>query len=176
MGYGSRRGAGRGTRTVSAMLPLDAARWAELSHAFGTAEDIPRLLAALRTLGEERERAELWFGVWATLAPDDRVVTAAYAALPHLLAIADERGHREQLSALHVAATIEINRHDEGAPRVPDDLVEAYAAAIESLPRRVAALVDEPWDATAAQVLSAALLAGKRQPALAREILALGRA
>ena len=159
---------------MSAVLALDDARWAMLSHAFGTAEDIPRLLDALATVEGERERAELWFGVWATLAPEDRAVTAGYAAVPHLLAAGDARGGMEQLSAIHIATAIEINRHEPGAPRVPDEVVQGYAEAIESLPGRVAALADQPWDAAAAQILAAALLAGKRQPVLARTVLLLG--
>lgn len=156
------------------MIPLDSPRWAELAHAFGTAEDIPRLLEALAVMEGERERAELWFGVWATLCPEERSVTAGYAAAPHLLAIAERHGELEQVTSLHVVATIEMNRHVAGSPSIPADVLESYALAIESLPRRVAALIEQPWDASSAQVLTAALLVGKRQPVLARAVLGLG--
>ena len=156
------------------MLELTGPRWSELAHAFGNAEDIPRLLDALATIDGDRERAELWFGVWATLCPEERVVTAGYAALPHLLAIAEGRGAEEQVSALHIAALIEMNRHLPGAPAIPADLVASYAEAIESLARRVSSLAHQPWDAASAQILAAALLVGKRQPALARAVLELG--
>ena len=156
------------------MLALSSARWHELSQAHGSAEDIPRLLEALASMEGERERAELWYGVWATLCPDGPAVTAAYAAIPHLLTIADLRAAGEQVSSLHVAATVEMNRHLPGAPAIASDLVESYAEAVESLPRRVADLASQPWDATAAQILAAALLVGKRQPALARALLTLG--
>jgi hypothetical protein len=116
----------------------------------------------------------LWYGVWATLCPEDTVVTAAYAAVPHLLSIAEARGASERLSSLHVAAIVEMNRHLPGAPAIAADLVESYALAIESLPRRVAELTTEPWDAAVAQILTAAMLVGKRQPQLARAVLALG--
>jgi hypothetical protein len=66
---------------------------------------------------------------------------------------------------------IELNRHVACAPGIPHDLVEGYAIAIESLPRRVAGLMDQPWDSATAQILSAALLVGKRQPGLARAML-----
>jgi hypothetical protein len=155
------------------MLALTSPRWRELSHAHGSAEDIPRLLEALASIEGERERAELWYGVWATLCPDGPSVTAAYGAVPHLLSIADVRSAEEQISSLHVAATIEMNRHLAGAPPIASDLVESYAEAIESLPRRVADLASQPWDAAAAQILAAALLVGKRQPALARALLTL---
>jgi hypothetical protein len=156
------------------MLALDSPRWRELSQAHGSAEDIPRLLHALATIEGEEERGELWFGVWATLCPEGVSVTAAYAAVPHLLSMAKERGAAEQVSSLHVAATVEMNRHVAGAPAIPSDLVQDYALAIESLPQRVATLASEPWNAAVAQVLAAALLVGKRQPQLARAVLALG--
>jgi hypothetical protein len=153
------------------MLSLGSARWAELSHAFGSAEDIPRLLEALADMDGERERAELWFGVAATLAPEGRTVSAAYAAVPHLLRIGEARGAAEQVTSLHVAATIEMNRHLAGAPPIPEDLVHAYADAIESLPARVCALVTPPWDDGTARIMAAALLAGKHHPAVARTLL-----
>jgi len=157
-------------------MPLDLAspRWHELTQAYGVADDIPRLLEALATVEGDAERTELWFGVWATLCPDGRVYTAAYAAVPHLLALTHEQGAAERGAALHIAAEVETSRHTPGAPPIPDDLVLSYATAIESLPAKVAELADVPWDAPTAQVMAAALLAGKRQPALARAILALG--
>ncbi|MEO7456359.1 MAG: hypothetical protein ABIY52_08855 [Gemmatimonadaceae bacterium] len=159
---------------MSAMLPLDSARWAELEHAYGSAEDIPRLLGALATAEGERERGELWYGAMATLCPEGRAVSASYAAAPHLLAIGDAHGAPEQVTALHVVAMIEINRHGTDSSPMPSDLIEPYAMAIESMPRRVADLFVQPWDASSAQVLAAALLVGKRQPVLARTLLALG--
>ena len=156
------------------MLALDSPRWGELSHAHGSAEDIPKLLQALATMDGEEERAELWYGVWALLCPEGASVTAAYAAVPHLLSIAEERGAAEQVSSLHVTTTVEMNRHVAGAPAIPADVVQDYALAIESLPQRVAALANEPWNAAVAQVLAATLLVGKRQPQLARAVLSLG--
>ena len=156
------------------MLGLNSPRWRDLAHAFGSAEDIPRLLDALATMDGERERAELWFGVWETLAPEERAVTASYAAVPHVLVIGDARGAAELVTSLHITATIEMNRHRPDAPAIPPDLLESYADAIESLPRRVMSLVDQPWDAYPAQILSAVLLVGKRQPALARALFTLG--
>jgi hypothetical protein len=157
-------------------MPLDLAspRWRELTQAHGSADDIPRLLEALATIADDRERTELWFGVWATLCPGGRVYNAAYAAVPHLLSLTQEQGSAERGAAIHVAAEVETSRHTPGAPPIPDDLVLSYAMAIESLPAKVAELANVPWDTPTAQVMAAALLAGKRQPMLARAILALG--
>ncbi len=156
------------------MLDLHSPRWQELRQAYGGAEDVPRLLEALATLDGEPERAELWFGVWALLCPEDAIASVAYAAVPHLLAITASRGIFERAAALHVAAHVESSRHLSNAPAIPDDLVADYAAAIESLPVLVADAALTPWDSAVAQVMAAALLVGKRHPALARSVLQLG--
>jgi hypothetical protein len=59
---------------------------------------------------------------------------------------------------------------------MPPDLVDAYAAAIEGLPRDVAALAGHPWPEDVARICAAALLVGKRHPKLARELLDAGAA
>ena len=158
------------------MLSLESAQWSELMQAHGSAEDIPRLLEALASIEGDNERAELWFGMWSTLCPDERIFSAAYAAVPHVLSIGSTRGGQDLVAALHLIAQIESLRHVAGAPPIPGDLVPAYAAAVESMPSIVAASVNVPWDALTAQILSAALAVGKRQPALGREILLLGGA
>ena len=157
-------------------LDLESPRWRELAQAFGSAEDVPRLLGALVTESGARERDELWFGVWATLCTDGTVFTAAYAAAPHLLLITEEQGVAERAMAVHVVTEVEIARHRLGAPAIPDDLVAAYAHAVESLPAVVASLATVPWNRPTALVLAAALLAGKRQPTMARAVLAMGEA
>jgi hypothetical protein len=153
--------------------PLDLAspRWGELAQAYGSAEDIAPLLAALYTTQDDDERTELWYGAWATLCPGNTVFSAAYAAVPHLLRIVETRDFAERVTALHLVTQIEVSRHTHGAPGIDEDLILAYASAIESLPRRVAELEGITWDASSAQVLAAALLAGKRQHVLARLLL-----
>ena len=110
----------------------------------------------------------------ATLCPGETTYSAAYAAVPHLLAITTQQGASERAAAIHVATAVEIARHQPSAPVIPADLVLAYATAIESLPSLVALLASDPWDEPTAQVLASALLVGKRQPSLARAMLAIG--
>lgn len=155
-------------------LPLASARWRDLQQVYGSAEDIGALLAALYANENDDERTELWYGVWATLCPDGRVYSAAYAAVPHVLRIATDRDVAERVSALHFITEVEVSRHQPGAPGIDDDLLLPYASSIESLPARVAELHGMTWDEQTAQVLAAALLAGKRQHALARLLLRHG--
>ena len=158
------------------MLSLDSPHWAELRQAYGTAEDVPRLLEALACIGREEARAEVWFALWRTLHRPGETFTASYAAAPHLLAIGATFGVRERAEAVHLLTRIEASRREPASAPVPNDLAEAYALSVDSLPEFVAAVAGEPWPAEVAQIFAAAMLVGKRQPELARGVLELGRA
>lgn len=157
-------------------LGLDSARWSQLTQAYGTAEDVPRLLEALTCIGSEEARAEVWFALWRTLYRPGETYTASYAAAPHLLAIASAFGLRERAEAAHLVTRIETSRRDPGSAPMPDDLVAPYASAVESLSAFVTAAASDPWPADVAQIFAAALLAGTRHADLARGVLELGRA
>lgn len=156
------------------MLSLASPRWAELHQAWGTAEDVPRLIAALAEVEEPEARAEVWFALWRMLWRADAVFDAAYAAVPHLLAMSRHRPLPERVQGIHLALRVELLRRGPTAPPIPADVLASYAAAIDGLPRAVFACSEEPWSAEVAQILAAALLAGKRQASLAAEVLALG--
>ena len=161
---------------IEGALDLDSPRWAELTQAYGSAEDVPRLLEALACIGREDARAEVWFALWRTLHRPGEAFTASYAAAPHLLAIASTKGLRERAEAAHLLTRIEASRRARASAAVPDDLLVAYAGAVDGLPAFIAACGGEPWPADVAQIFAAALLVGKRQPELANGVLELGRA
>jgi hypothetical protein len=156
------------------MLSLESPRWRTLTQAYGSAEDIPRLIGALSSVPEEGARAEVWFALWRMLWRPDAVFDAAYAAVPHLLPIVETYGLGERVQAIHLALRVELLRRGPTAPTIPADLIAPYAAAIDSLPLAVLHCSDLAWSPEVAQIFAAALLVGKRQPDLAAEVLSLG--
>lgn len=158
------------------MLSLESTRWEQLTQAYGTAEDVPRLLEALACIGSESAREEVWFALWRTLYRPGEVFSASYAAVPHLLEISGAFALRERAQGIHLITRIEVTRREDASAVMPDDLVADYGNAVDCLPDFVAASTGEPWPADVAQIFSAAMLAGKRQPDLARGVLELGRA
>ncbi len=80
------------------MLDLDSARWGELTHAHGSAADLPELLERLRAeLSEEippdqdetaSPLASTWFEMASAICPGGEVSSASYAAVPHIVALA----------------------------------------------------------------------------------------
>lgn len=142
------------------MLALDSPRWQELAQAYGSARDIPRLLDHLERVTDE-QRAELWFGLWSTLCREGRVYTAAYAAVPQLVAFAERRPIADRVQALHLVGGIEAGRHGGHAPPVPGDLAAAYHDAVARVPAIIARSVGEPWGADTTQVLAGVLAIAK---------------
>jgi hypothetical protein len=158
------------------MLSLESTRWEQLTQAYGSAEDVPRLLEALACIGSESAREEVWFALWRTLYRQGEVFSASYAAVPHLLQISGAFGLRERAQGVHLITRIEVARRELASAAMPDDVVADYANAVDCLPDFIAASTGESWPADVAQIFSAAMLAGKRQPDLARGVLELGRA
>ncbi|HEX3912895.1 MAG TPA: hypothetical protein VHW71_05265 [Steroidobacteraceae bacterium] len=68
------------------MLPLDSPQWAELSHAYGAAGDIPQLLKQLTNFRRATVDKEPWFSLWSALAHQGDVYSASFAAVPHVVA------------------------------------------------------------------------------------------
>jgi hypothetical protein len=109
---------------LSEPLDLDSPRWKKLSHAYGSAEDIPGELQALRE-GDE-EALDSLFG---SILHQGTVYSASMAALPHLeaMAAAGEGGELNR-RILVLAASIAGSR-DRHWKSLPED-IEADAQAV----------------------------------------------
>lgn len=109
---------------MSELLDLDSPRWKKLSHAYGSAEDIPGELQALRE-GDD-EALDSLFG---SIVHQGTVYSASMAALPHLVAIvaAGEGGNLNR-RILVLAASIAGSR-DRYWKALPED-IEAGAQAV----------------------------------------------
>ncbi|MFJ8433163.1 hypothetical protein ACIQ9P_17875 [Kitasatospora sp. NPDC094019] len=79
--------------------------WSRLSHAYGSAEDIPALLDLI----EAEPSAERWSELWSALCHQGSVYSASFAALPRLTAIAvAAAGTEQRLNAVQLAAAIVV--------------------------------------------------------------------
>lgn len=145
------------------ILDLDSPRWGELRQAFGTAEDIPKLLRLLGDV-EEGTRRDVWYGLWGTLCREGEVHSASFAAVPHLVEYARGRPPALGAEAMHLVGAIEIGRLADGAPAVPEELAAGYRSALAELPMLIAGWAGEAWDADTTQVLSAVLAIAKGHP------------
>lgn len=108
------------------MLPLGDPRWSSLEGGNHLPYD------ASEALGRLERGEEVWDELWENLHHQGDVGTASYASVPHLVRIAGARtSHDYHFYGL--PAIIEVERHHERNPPLPDDLADAYHAAWRDL-------------------------------------------
>ncbi|THA28395.1 hypothetical protein E6W17_41090 [Streptomyces sp. A1547] len=100
--------------------------WSQLTHAYGTAEDVPGLL---RAAGPDPENPA-WNELWSRLCHQGTVYPASFASLPALAEKARESTATERTMALLLAASIVASTdRPYGIP----DPKNSYAAEISEL-------------------------------------------
>ena len=154
------------------MLSLDSSRWAELSHAYGVASDVPPLLRQLAELPSSAEDAEPWFTLWSALAHQGDIYSASFAAVPHVVKALASNPSKADHSYFQFPAWVEICRVKKDVA-IPEDLRSAYFESLAQLPGLVAAASARPWDAGFLSCTLAAIAAAKGQPVIAEAALEL---
>lgn len=140
------------------MLDLRSPRWKELSHAYGSAQDIPGLLSQLKTAAPEKDyRSEPWFSLWSALCHQGDIYTASYAAVPHILAAGSEKPISQRMDFLLITAKIEAMRHVKGAPKIPADLKRPYENAIREGLSLAMSCLEQDWPEDEYRVVLGAL-------------------
>lgn len=129
------------------MLALDSELWADLNHAYGSADDIPPLLRRAADAPEQgAPDAEPFFTLWSSLCHQGEVYTASYAAVPHLVRIALTAERPIDFSFLLLPTSIEVARHGGRGPEMPLSLAKPYNDAIASLSECGWVHREEQWD------------------------------
>lgn len=157
------------------MIVLDDPRWERLSHAYGSAADIPELLRQLAgaTGPNISSDGEPWFTLWSSLCHQGDVYDASYATLPHIVEIACNARAPIDFSFFQLPAAIEIARHSGKGPLVPTDLANAYSDAVSRLTECVALHRHENWDEPTLLSAVSALAAAKGHHRVAEAIMNL---
>jgi hypothetical protein len=156
------------------MIALDDARWAQLTHAYGSAADIPARLRELpNTPGQRASGQEPWATLWSSLCHQGDVYSASYAAVPHVVATALSVDAALDFSFFLLPASVEVARVTGRGPEIPDFLAPAYHEALGRLPDAVAAHRHRPWDQDMTIATAAALAVAKGHHALAEAVMNL---
>ena len=96
------------------MLSLENLRWSELQQAYGSAANIPGLLAQLRDLPDASGDSEPWFSLWSALAHQGDVYSASFAAVPHVVAVIASSALAVDAVYFQFPAWVEICRKKTG--------------------------------------------------------------
>jgi hypothetical protein len=156
------------------MLPLDDPRWSELKNAYGESPGIPRLLREAERLPEDTGmKAEPYFSLWSSLCHQGTVYPASYAALPHLVRIIEANPEQFRWTLLALIHGIELGRTAEGAPHVPNDLVDAYQLALARVPSIAMSLLNRNLSELEIRVVLAACATAQGFPSLGETITEL---
>lgn len=157
------------------MLSLESNRWADLTHAYGRASDIPPLLARLRELPQTDGDAEPWFSLWSALAHQGDVFPASFAAVPHVVDVLASSPTQAGPSFFHFPAWVEICRFKQLVD-VPPDLKGPYVESLARLPGLVAEASTKHWDAEFLVCAISAVAVAKGQHSIAEAVLELSSA
>lgn len=152
------------------MLSLHSPRWSELSHAYGSAADIPDLLRQLQTLPSSENDKEPWFSIWSALAHQGDVYPASFAAVPHVVSCLAQAPTEADCSFFQFPAWVEVCRQRRNVA-VPEDLVVAYRQALANLPQLVAAAASRQWDESLLSCALAAVAASQGFASVAEAVL-----
>ena len=100
--------------------------WAALTDAYGSAVEVPKLLAAA---GDDPSDRAVWDELWGRLCHQGTVSTASYAAIPQLARIAAQRAPAGYVEPLHLVTAILASTDGPSDPGVR----ERFAAEIATL-------------------------------------------
>lgn len=155
------------------MIELSDPLWSKLSHAYGSAVDVPELLRQLASSPGPKVGydSEPWFSLWSSLCHQGDVYDASYAALPHIVEIACNATKPIDFSFFQLPAAIEIGRRNGKGPAIPANLAKAYGDAVTRLTECVTLHRDEDWDETTLLSAVSALAVAKGHYRVAEAIM-----
>jgi hypothetical protein len=154
------------------MVEVPNVAWSTLTHAYGSAEDIPALLKRAETdTRGGHVQGSTWFDLWSALCHQGDSYTGSYAAVPHLVRIAEGAAYRLQYDPLFLAAFIELSRLEGNGPELQPEIVVSYRLALRrGLELATAALESAALDSESARVYRGCVAAFHGQSLTARNI------
>lgn len=110
--------------------------WASLRDAYGSAERVPALLAAVEEAGTDE--GDRWVDLWGRLCHQGTVYGASYAALPALARMSQRHPPSGYVEALHLAAAIIASNDGPGdsasvRQRYANEIADLRTAAARNL-------------------------------------------
>lgn len=155
------------------MLSLDSPRWAELDDAFGETGAVPRLLRVLEAEPNVHSESisvepEPFGELGQRICHQLDVYPAAFAAVPHVVRIADLATGPITLDYFCLPALVHERRDRLGPRACPADLREAYDEAVRRLPSLLPRVAAGRWDEPVARNVLSGILGLRGLEPLAR--------
>ena len=154
------------------MIAPDSPAWAQLQDAYGAASDIPDLLRQLATNPRPMKADDQpWHSLWSALCHQEDVYTASYAAVPHIVHLAELHPDKATMSYFLLPTAIEIDRVAGRGPALPLELEQEYFESLKHLGGIAAQQLEETTDGLRLRYLRGAVAIGQGDTELADRII-----
>src|SRR5688572_1906213 len=127
---------------MTALQGLDDVDWTKLSHAYGKAKDVPKLLRGLAS-ASAKERASAIFYLGASICHQGTFYSATAPSIPFLLSLLVTPKVKDKEKILDLLA--QIATLDDHRPLLLDGAPASLAASLPASYRRSIALVRGAW-------------------------------
>lgn len=145
--------------------------WKNLEHAYGSAENLPALLAQLAFFPDEAAyEQEPWFSLWSSLYHQGDIYSASFAAVPEIVKHLASAPQRATFSFFALPASIEIARAKDNLA-IPAELSAAYFESIRALAPVAAGLAHSGASPLVCRAATAAFAAAVGQHGYAELVL-----
>jgi len=108
------------------MLSLDSPEWARLTHCYGSAKDVPGMLLEL----SRAPNKEVWDRLWSSLCHQSDVYPATFAAIPHIVALAETLDPENQRMCWYFVGAVAQESGGNWSSRPPEEFREEYEKAL----------------------------------------------
>lgn len=153
------------------MYSLDSDKWETLEHAYGSAEDIPKILHALL---DQEEGAYYWDNMWSSLCHQGTIYSATFAVFPYLISALKtqlEQG-KANVNFYYFATCVEISRQIFSV-EIPEELNKDYFLCLKKLNQYQKPFLELSESCEHLTITLAFQAAIKNQPQLAEFLLNL---
>ena len=115
-----------------------------LTCAYGSAQHIPALLTQAARYPEGNAETEPYFSLWSSLWHQGDIYPASIAAVPLLIAIAEQAPERKIADAYHLALSIAVTKDSKYPEAFSDVADDAYPVALGSIKPIALRLLEAP--------------------------------
>mgnify|MGYP000846716068 CR=1 FL=1 len=152
------------------MLSLDDPLWEKMEAGYGIPYNPVPTLRKLEKAETAKAQNVNYKELWDELHHQGGLGLCSYACVPQLVRIA-QTTPPQTYDFFALITVIEVERHENGNPRLPAFLKADYEAAWRTIPQIIASGAITRWDAMMVQMACAALAASNGQRILARAYL-----